>query len=306
MKDHAAKTTPSDGVSRGDGLPPLRDVIEMHGLSAKKSLGQNFILDLNLTRRIARAGGDLTGRTVVEIGPGPGGLTRGLLMEGARRVIAVERDQRCLPALAEIAGAYPGQLSVHDGDALDTDWLALLAQEGACPQAGSDRAIIAANLPYAIASKLLIGWLETDPWPPWFDRMVLMFQQEVADRIVAPPGSKAYGRLSVIAQWRCTARIVLKLGAEAFSPPPKVTSAVVEFVPRATLLPACSVKTLGRVTAAAFGQRRKMLRVALKQLTPMPELLLAKVGLAPTLRAEQIEVADFARLAAALENVSGS
>jgi len=294
------------GGASPDGLPPLRDVIETHGLSARKSLGQNFILDLNLTRRIARTCGDLAGRTVIEIGPGPGGLTRGLLLEGAGRIITVERDSRCLPALAEIADAHPGRLSVHDGDALDTDWPALLAQHGSDPPDSAARAIIAANLPYAIATKLLIGWLETEPWPPWFDRMLLMFQQEVAERIVATPGSKAYGRLSVIAQWRCATRIVLKLGPEAFTPPPKVASAVVELVPRDTLHPACSVKTLGRVTAAALGQRRKMLRVALKQLTPLPELLLERVQIDPTLRAEELSVSDFARLAAAFDGQTPS
>lgn len=277
-----------------DGLDPLREVIRRHELAAKKSLGQNFILDLNLTRRIARAGGPVTGRTVVEVGPGPGGLTRGLLLEGAARVVAVERDSRCLPALAEIAARYPGQLDVHAGDALDADWPALIG-----PRAG--KAVIAANLPYGAATLLLIGWLESEPWPPWWDRMVLMFQKEVAERIVAEPGSSDYGRLSVIAQWRAEAHIALTLKPEAFTPPPKVSSAVVVFTPRATPQPACSVKSLGRVTAAAFGQRRKMLRAALKTLVPNPEELLDAAGIAPDLRAERVSVRDFAKLALVYE-----
>ncbi len=273
-----------------DGLPPLREVIAAHGLAAKKSLGQNFILDLNLTRRIARACGTLEGRTVVEVGPGPGGLTRALLIEGASRVVAVERDDRCLPALAEISERYPGRLQVHSGDALKADWQALLG-------ADCGKAIIAANLPYGAASLLLAGWLETEPWPPWYDRLVLMFQKEVADRIVAPPGSKAYGRLSVLAQWRSTPRIALTLGPQAFTPPPKVSSAVVELIPRETPLPAGAPGVLAKVTAAAFGQRRKMLRQSLKSLTPMPELLLREAGIDPENRAEQLSVAEFARLA---------
>ncbi|MEQ1710442.1 MAG: 16S rRNA (adenine(1518)-N(6)/adenine(1519)-N(6))-dimethyltransferase RsmA [Hyphomicrobium sp.] len=281
-----------------DGLPPLREVIRTHGLAAKKSLGQNFILDLNLTRRIARAAGPLQGRTAIEVGPGPGGLTRALLIEGAARVVAVERDDRCLPALAEIAERYPGRLLVHPGDALDADWRALMGQAQAeigGPPPG--KAVIVANLPYSVATMLLIGWLESEPWPPWFDRMVLMFQKEVAERIVATPGTKAYGRLAVIAQWRASARIVLKLKPEAFTPPPKVASAVVELIPRPTGNPPASVKVLGKVTAAAFGQRRKMLRVSLKQLVPNPEELLQAAGIAPEQRAEQLTVADFARLA---------
>ncbi len=273
-----------------DGLPPLRDVIATHGLNAKKSLGQNFILDLNLTRKIARAAGPLVGRTVVEVGPGPGGLTRALLLEGAARVVCVERDARCLPALGEIASRYPNQLALHEGDALEADWPALLGK-------ADGPAFVIANLPYGVASLLLAGWLETEPWPPWFGAMVLMFQKEVAERIVAQPGSKAYGRLSVLAQWRTTARIVLHLPPGAFTPPPKVSSAVVLLVPKAEPEPACDAKVLARVTAAAFGQRRKMLRQSLKSLTPMPELLLNKAGLNPEHRAEQLSVADFANLA---------
>lgn len=282
-----------------DGLAPLREVIRAHGLAAKKSLGQNFLLDLNLTRRIARIAAPLAGRTVVEVGPGPGGLTRALFLEGAGRVVAVERDERCLAALAEIAERYPGRLAIHSGDAREADWPRLLSL------AEGDKAIIAANLPYAVATLLLIGWLESEPWPPWFDRMVLMFQKEVAERIVAAPGSKAYGRLAVIAQWRCEARLVLTLRPEAFTPPPKVSSAVVELVPRAQPSPRCSVLALGKVTAAAFGQRRKMLRVSLKQLTAFPELLLKEAGIEPELRAEALSVADFARLTAVYERASG-
>jgi 16S rRNA (adenine1518-N6/adenine1519-N6)-dimethyltransferase len=276
-----------------DGLPPLRDVIERHDIAAKKSLGQNFLLDLNLTRKIARAAGDISQSTVVEIGPGPGGLTRALLMEGAKQVIAIERDERCLSALEEISARYPGRLSIHPGDALKIDWLDLIA--------GAHPVTIAANLPYNIASLLLVGWLETEPWPPWFDRMVLMFQREVAERIIAAPRTKAYGRLSVLAQWRTQARIVINLPPEAFTPPPKVASAVVDFRPVAMADPPCRVATLGRVTAAAFGQRRKMLRSSLKQLTPMAELLLREAGIASDRRAEDLSVDEFVRLAAIVD-----
>jgi 16S rRNA (adenine1518-N6/adenine1519-N6)-dimethyltransferase len=278
------------GAHSGDGLPPLRDVIRSHDLAAKKSLGQNFILDLNLTRRIARLAAPLETTTVLEIGPGPGGLTRALLLEGAQRVIAIERDARCLAALADISAAYTDRLTVHEGDALDTDWRALTAD------AGGEVAIVA-NLPYNIATLLLIRWLETEPWPPWWNRMVLMFQKEVAERIVAEPGSKAYGRLAVVAQWRAKARLAMTLPPAAFTPPPKVSSAVVVFEPLLKPEPACSVKMLGRVTQSAFGQRRKMLRQSLKTLTPLPELLLREAGISPELRAEQLTVEEFARLA---------
>ena len=280
--------------SSPDGLPPLREVIHTHELRAKKSMGQNFLLDLNVTRKIARAAGHLPERTIVEIGPGPGGLTRALLLEGAGHVIAVERDERCRPVLNEISVRYPGRLTAHFGDALKSDWTALLASH-------TGPVSIAANLPYGVASLLLVGWLETEPWPPWYDRMVLMFQREVAERIVAEPGSKAFGRLSVLAQYRCEARIIMNLPPEAFTPPPKVSSAVVEFVPRPLPHPVCSVLALGRVTQAAFGQRRKMLRASLKQLTPMPELLLREADIDPQKRAEQLSVEDFARLAAIYE-----
>lgn len=291
--------TPPD---RGDGnadkpdnpLPPLGEVIRRHGLSARKSLGQNFILDLNLTRRIARSAGPLDDSVVVEIGPGPGGLTRALLIEGAAHVIAVERDERCQAALAEISAAYPGRLEVHLGDALDTDWSKRIDTRGG-------NVIIVSNLPYGIATTLLVGWLETEPWPPWYQRMALMFQKEVADRIIADHGTKAYGRLAVLAQWRTIPEVVLKLKPEAFTPPPKVSSSVVLFTPRQNPTPPASVKTLARVTAAAFGQRRKMIRQSLKALTPMPELLLEKCALKPTLRAEDLTVEQFARLAAAFD-----
>jgi 16S rRNA (adenine1518-N6/adenine1519-N6)-dimethyltransferase len=274
-------------------LPPLRDVIRASGLTARRSLGQNFLLDFNLTRRIARAAGPLAGTTVVEIGPGPGGLTRALLLEGASRVIAIEKDERCLPALEAIAAAYPVRLEIVAADAKTVDYGALGLEAPAR---------IVANLPYSVATPLLIGWLKTEPWPPWFDRLVLMFQREVAERIVAPPHSEAYGRLSVLSQWRTKARIVLSLPPEAFTPPPKVASAVVEFVPRPHPQPACSAKTLGRITAAAFGQRRKMLRSSLKQLVTNPEELLAAAGISGNLRAEDISVRDFAQLAYVFEH----
>ncbi len=291
-----------------DDLPPLRDVIRKHGLRAKKSLGQNFLLDLNLTRRIARLAGNLENRTVVEIGPGPGGLTRALLLEGARHVIAIERDDRCLEALSEINERYPGRLKIHSSDATAIDWVAI-ADEARQFQgvdgdktAASLKPIIAANLPYGIATKLLVTWLESEPWPPWYDMMVLMFQKEVAERIVAKPGSKSYGRLAVIAQWRTEASLALTLKPEAFTPPPKVASAVVVFKPRENPNPACRADVLSRITAAAFGQRRKMLRQSLKPLYREPEILLQKIGIAPDLRAEDLTVNDFARLARELQN----
>ena len=276
-----------------DGLPPLRDVIRAAGLSAKKSLGQNFLLDLNLTRRIARAAGPLEGVTVVEVGPGPGGLTRALLLEGAEKVIAIERDERCLPALAEIAAAYPGRLEVVGGDARDIDYAAL---------SRSKPARLVANLPYSVGTPLLVGWLKTEPWPPWFDRLVLMFQREVADRIVAAPGSKDYGRLAVLTQWRTAPRILFSLPPDAFTPKPKVASAVVALVPRERAEPSCDVRQLERVTAAAFGQRRKMLRASLRQLTPDAEALLEGLGLDPKARAENLQIGDFCRIANALRS----
>lgn len=272
-----------------DALPPLREIVAAHGLAAKKNLGQNFLFDLNLTARIARAAGPLPEATIVEIGPGPGGLTRALLAEGAEHVIAIERDARCLAALAEIGAHYPGRLEVIEGDALQTDLAALVGHRRP--------ARICANLPYNIATALLTGWLETKHWPPVFDRFVLMFQKEVAQRIVATPRERAdYGRLAVLANWRCTTRILFDVPAAAFTPPPKVTSAVVELVPRATPLP-CDAGLLAAVTQAAFGQRRKMLRQSLKGLGIDPLVLLTRAGIEPTKRAEEIDVAGFVALA---------
>jgi 16S rRNA (adenine1518-N6/adenine1519-N6)-dimethyltransferase len=274
-----------------DDLPPLREVIRRHSLGAKKSLGQNFLLDLNLTGRIARAAGPLEDVTVVEVGPGPGGLTRALLAAGARKVVAIERDERAIAALGEIAQRYPGRLDVIAGDALELDLKA---------RAGDGLVRIVANLPYNIATPLLVSWLSVEPWPPWFDRLVLMFQREVAERIVAPPGSKQYGRLSVLAGWRTQARILFDIHPSAFVPPPKVTSSLVELVPRSSVLP-CERALLEDVTAAAFGQRRKMLRQSLKSLQIDPTPLLAATGIEPTARAEEIPVEGFVALARALE-----
>jgi len=270
-----------------DGLPPLREVIRRHGLSARKSLGQNFLLDLNLTGRIARAAGPLDGVTVLEIGPGPGGLTRALLTQGAARVIAVERDERAIAALGEIAGHYPDRLRIVSGDALSFD---------IAPWLDKGPLRIVANLPYNIATPLLVSWLTAEPWPPWYDRLALMFQREVAERIVAKPGSKTYGRLSVLAGWRTQAKILFDIAPSAFVPSPKVTSSLVQLVPRESPLP-CDREALERVTAAAFGQRRKMLRQSLKQLGVDPIPLLEKAGLDPTARAEDIAIEGFVAVA---------
>jgi 16S rRNA (adenine1518-N6/adenine1519-N6)-dimethyltransferase len=278
-------------VSSPDGLPPLREVIATLGLSAKKSLGQNFLLDFNLTRRIARAAGPLDHVTVVEVGPGPGGLTRALLLEGAARVVAIEKDSRCLPALADIAALYSGRLKVVPADAREIDFRAL---------ALSPPARVVANLPYSVATPLLISWLKTESWPPWFDRLVLMFQREVADRIIAAPGSKDYGRLAVLCQWRTKPRILFTLPAAAFTPRPKVDSALVELVPRESPQPRCDVSTLEKVTAAAFGQRRKMLRSALRRVARNSEALLKSLGIDPEARAEDLAVGEFCRIANAL------
>jgi 16S rRNA (adenine1518-N6/adenine1519-N6)-dimethyltransferase len=274
-------------MSAIDDLPPLREVIRRHDLSAKKALGQNFLLDLNLTARIARAAGRLDDVTVVVVGPGPGGLTRALLAAGARGVIAIERDQRALAALAEIAEHYPGRLHVIEGDALAIDIRLQLAHTPVR---------IVANLPYNIATALLVNWLSAEPWPPWYDALVLMFQREVAERIVAAPGNKSYGRLAVFTQWRCEAKILFDIAPSAFVPQPKVTSSVVRMVPRQTPLP-CDRRMLERVTAAAFGQRRKMLRQSLKSLGTDPLPLLERAGLDPTARAEEISVSGFVALA---------
>jgi len=272
-----------------DDLPPLREVIQRHGLQARKSLGQNFILDLNLTARIARAAGPLADVDVVEIGPGPGGLTRALLAEGARRVITVERDARAMAAIEEVAAHYPGRLEIVAGDALALDLR---------PFVHDAPARVVANLPYNIATALLVSWLSLEPWPPWYDRLVLMFQREVAERIVAGPGSKSYGRLSILARWRCEARILFDVAASAFVPSPKVTSSLVALVPRQAPLP-CDLRALEQVTQAAFGQRRKMLRQSLKALGTDPLALLARAGIEPTARAEDIPLEGFAALARA-------
>jgi len=275
-------------MSQIDTLPSLRAVIEAHGLSAKKSLGQNFLLDLNLTSKIARLAGDLTGCDVLEIGPGPGGLTRGLLAEGARRVLAIEKDARCLPALNEIAAIYPDRLQIIGGDALDID-----PRDHLSPPIR-----VAANLPYNVGTELLVRWLTPEHWPPFWESLTLMFQKEVALRITAQPGSKAYGRLSILAQWRTQARIVMELPPEAFSPPPKIHSAVVHLQARAEPLFPADADKLSRVVAAAFNQRRKMLRAALKVLAKDAEARIESVGIAPTARAEEISIEGFCKLSA--------
>lgn len=276
-----------------DNLPPLSQVIANHGLSAKKALGQNFLLDLNITSKIARQAGDLTGCDVLEIGPGPGGLTRGLLAEGARRVLAVEKDSRAMAALAEIAAAYPGQLEVINGDALALDLTARLRPP----------IKVVANLPYNIGTELLVRWLTPPAWPPFWQSLTLMFQHEVAQRIVASPGSKAYGRLAILAQWRADARIVMELPPEAFTPAPKVRSAVVHL----TALPAprfaAEAKVLQNLTARAFQQRRKMLRASLKPLSPDIGDMLLSVDIKPTQRPEEIGLEQWCALARVLAPV---
>ncbi len=274
----------------GHGLPPLREVIANHGLAARKSLGQHFLLDLNLTGRIARAAGDLSSGTTIEIGPGPGGLTRALLDAGAGRVIAVERDDRAVAIQQEIAAAYPGRLEILAGDAMAVDAASL----GEAPRR------IVANLPYNISTALLIGWLRR---ADAFESLTLMFQKEVVDRLAAAPGSGDYGRLSVITQWRCEVRPLFNIAREAFTPPPKVVSTLVRLVPRSEPSAPARMETLERVTAAAFGQRRKMLRSSLKSLGDS-EALLAAAAIAPTLRAEELAVADFCALARALDALS--
>lgn len=277
-------------MSQIDGLPPLREVINTHGLVAKKSLGQNFLLDLNLTAKIARMAGDLSGCDVLEVGPGPGGLTRGLLVEGARKVLAVEKDSRAMAPLAEIAAAYPGRLEVVNADALELDPLQHLTPP----------IRIVANLPYNVGTELLVRWLTPPSWPPAWSSLTLMFQKEVAERIVAQPGSKKYGRLAVLAQWRTTPRVVMELPPEAFTPPPKIHSAVVHL----EALPAprfgADAGKLQAVVAKAFGQRRKMLRASLKGMHPEIEEVLTSVGIKPTSRAEEIDVEAFCALSRAL------
>ncbi len=274
-------------MSAIDNLPPLREVIARHGLVARKNLGQNFLLDLNLTAKIARSAGDLKAADVLEIGPGPGGLTRGLLAEGARRVVVVEKDERCIPALEEIAKAYPGRLDILHGDALT-----LNVAEQLVPSVK-----IVANLPYNIGTELLTRWLDPAEWPPFWSRMTLMFQREVAERIVARPGGKKYGRLSILVSWRSDANIVMELPPEAFTPPPKVRSSVVNL----TALPEprfpADVRALSSVVAQAFGQRRKMLRASLKGVLPDIEDVLVEAGIKPTDRAENIELERYCALA---------
>ncbi len=273
-----------------DGLPPLREVIADHGLSARKALGQNFLLDLNLTSKIARRAGDLTQCDVLEIGPGPGGLTRALLMEGARKVVAIEMDNRCLAILDQISAAYPDRLSVIEGNALDVNPLPHL----------STPIRVVANLPYNVGTELLIRWLTPPTWPPYWQSLTLMFQKEVAQRIVAAPGSKAYGRLSVLAQWRTDAKLAFEISPQAFTPPPKVTSAVVHLErldePR---FPA-DAKDLSRTVSLAFGQRRKMLRASLKSLGKDIEERIREADIDPTTRAEQVSVEEFCRLSRVL------
>jgi 16S rRNA (adenine1518-N6/adenine1519-N6)-dimethyltransferase len=350
-----------------DELPPLRETIRRHGLSAKRSLGQNFLLDLNLTARIARAGGSVKGITVVEIGPGPGGLTRALLANGAHHVIAIERDSRAIAALGEIAAHYPGRLTAVEADALEIDWNRAptpsvassslvataggpsaqsksavadfdhsvggpkrpppspppLAEEGRegegsaiqgtevgrggesaaatmVPGANGTAVRVVANLPYNIATALLVRCLGIEPWPPWYDSLVLMFQREVAERIVAAPGAKQYGRLAVLAGWRTEAKIMFDVAPSAFVPPPRVMSSVVRLVPRASPLP-CSHTMLERVTAAAFGHRRKMLRQSLRALTADPQPILAAAGIDPAARPEEIPVEGFVALTNAVD-----
>jgi 16S rRNA (adenine1518-N6/adenine1519-N6)-dimethyltransferase len=281
-------------MSQIDTLPPLREVIAEHGLRAKKELGQNFLLDLNLTARIARVGGSLEGVRVIEVGPGPGGLTRALLAEGAEEVIAIERDARTLPALAQISDAYPGRLTVISGDALEVDYRTLAE--------GTTRLV--ANLPYNIGTQLLTGWLTMEPWPPFFESLTLMFQREVAERICAKPGDDHYGRLAVLAGWRTDARIAFNVGRQAFVPPPNVTSAVVHLVPK-PVEDGLPVKLVEQVTKAAFGQRRKMVRQSLKSLGVPVEGLLAAAGLKGDERAEELPIECFLAMARALPGLRG-
>lgn len=275
-----------------DLLPALREVIAAYGISARKSLGQNFLLDLNLARRIARAAGPLDKTTVYEVGPGPGGLTRALLAEGAARVIAVERDERCLAALSELAAFHRGKVEIVSADALDVE------EDQLFRELNVDGLVrVAANLPYNIGTALLVKWLSVHSWPPFWSSLTLMFQREVAMRIVASPGSRDYGRLSVLAQWRTEARILFDVSPRAFTPPPKVTSSVVRFEPLPEPVSPAHLSDLEAVTAAAFGQRRKMLRQSLKLIVPNAEQLLLAAGIDPQTRAERLSVADFASLA---------
>ncbi len=274
-----------------DALPPLRDIINSYDLRAKKSFGQNFLLDLNLTSKIARIPGDISNSVIYEVGPGPGGLTRGLLESGAKRVVAVEMDNRCVPALRDVSEAYGGRLAVIQGDAMDIDEPELLA-----PSSNEDVRIVA-NLPYNVGTALFVKWLTSTTWLPWYQSLTLMFQQEVAERIVANPGSKAYGRLSVLAQWRGTARIAMRVPAAAFTPAPKVASAIIHFEPREPINKNVQLKHLEKVVEKAFGQRRKMLRASLKGLDVDAASLITAANLNPTMRAETVTVAEFVELA---------
>jgi 16S rRNA (adenine1518-N6/adenine1519-N6)-dimethyltransferase len=276
-------------MTASNQLPPLREVIARYDLTARKSLGQNFLFDLNLTRRIARAAGPLEGTTIYEVGPGPGGLTRAMLAEGAAKVVVVERDERCIPVLEEISSAYPGRLEIVQADALALDELKLFK--------GPVR--VAANLPYNVGTALLVKWLTAKSWPPFWQSLTLMFQREVADRIVARPNSEAYGRLSALAQWRTKPKILFDVARQAFTPPPKITSAIVRIEPLGEPVAPAQLADLEKVTEAAFGQRRKMLRQSLKQLAPNAEAMLEAAGIDPTRRPEQLSVAEFAALARA-------
>ncbi len=284
----------------GNGLPPLREVIARHGLTARRALGQNFLLDLNLCRRIARAAGALEGQTVLEVGPGPGGLTRSLLDEGAARVVAVEADPRAVAALAELAEAYSGRLEIIEGDALNLDVAKLV----------KGPVKVVANLPYNIATPLLAGWLSADDWPPWFESLTLTFQKEVAERISAPPGSKTYGRLSILGQWRCNVVRHFDIPAKAFVPAPKVTSTVIGLTPLTVPRAEADADCLSTVVAAAFGQRRKMLRSALKVLEPNmgdnAAKLLEVAQIDPTRRAEELSVEEFCALARAYSTLGAA
>jgi 16S rRNA (adenine1518-N6/adenine1519-N6)-dimethyltransferase len=283
-------------MSRIDDLPPLREVVRAHGLMARKSLGQNFLFDLNLTSRIARSAGALEDATVIEVGPGPGGLTRAILAAGAKRVIAIERDARCMPVLAEIEARYPGRLEVVEADALAFD---------PRPLAGDGLVRIISNLPYNVGTALLTGWVATPEWPPWWSSLTLMFQREVAERIVADETDrKNYGRLGVLCGWRTKARILFDVPPSAFVPPPKITSSIVHLTPRPDPLP-CRIGTLEALTRAAFGQRRKMLRQSLKSLMPEPSPAIAAAGLEETIRAENVSVDGYVALANALDRVQG-
>ncbi|MEM6669943.1 MAG: 16S rRNA (adenine(1518)-N(6)/adenine(1519)-N(6))-dimethyltransferase RsmA [Pseudomonadota bacterium] len=288
--------TPPERAVADDDLPPLREVIATHDLAARKSLGQNFLLDLNLTRRIARAA--KVAGPVVEIGPGPGGLTRALLMEGAQQVVAIERDERCLPALEDIGARWPGRLKIISGDALEIDPRPHLAA-GSAPQ-------VVANLPYNVGTELLVRWLvqSGDAWPSWWSSLTLMFQREVAERVVAQPRSKAYGRLSVLAQWRCETKILFDVSPKAFTPPPKVTSSILQITPRAEPLWPAQLANLEKVTAAAFSQRRKMLRASLRQLVAQSERLLEVANVPETLRADAANIEQFCAIARALPQFS--